>query len=104
MDFLCNYFCVFVLFLPCLIYQALSLSRYLNNLIVVTFAIFISIIILIVDTLNEFYGLRLARIAILISTVINALLLITLNYAASVPVIDEWKTLNESYMKQLLLR
>ncbi|SHO54501.1 queuosine precursor transporter [Vibrio quintilis] len=65
---------------------------------VVPFAIFLyPISFVLVDILNEFYGLRMARTAIVLSTVINICFLMLLNLSRYAPTISEWETMNESY-------
>ncbi len=70
----------------------------LSDGFIIPFAIFLyPISFILVDMLNEFYGLRYARMAILISTVINALMLIVLNFSSYAPTITGWDTMNQSY-------
>lgn len=65
---------------------------------IVPFAIFLyPVSFILVDILNEFYGLRYARMAIVISALINALLLVILNFSSYAPTIDGWGAMNKSY-------
>ncbi|ASA55727.1 queuosine precursor transporter [Vibrio gazogenes] len=69
-----------------------------NSGFIVPFAIFLyPISFILVDILNEFYGLRMARAAILLSTVTNAFLLLMLNLSGYAPTISDWQAVNESY-------
>lgn len=76
---------------------------HISGSFIVPFAIFLyPVSFILVDILNEFYGLRYARIAIVISTVVNALLLATINLSSYAPTISAWSTMNESYKSVVL--
>ncbi|MEI8633957.1 queuosine precursor transporter [Vibrio sp. PP-XX7] len=49
-----------------------------------------------VDVLNEFYGLRMARVSIVLSTLTNTFLLMMLNLSSYTPTISEWEMTNQS--------
>ncbi len=58
---------------------------------------FYPISFILVDILNEFYGLRLARNSILLSTLVNVLFVFLLYLSTLVPSIDSWIGLNIEY-------
>ncbi|MCG7489179.1 queuosine precursor transporter [Vibrio sp. Of14-4] len=70
-----------------------------NTGLVVPIAIFLyPISFIFVDILNEFYGLRLARRAIIKSTTVNAVILAFIYLSTLVPSIEPWKVMDEQYL------
>lgn len=74
------------------------LLSFLSFEMIVPSAIFVyPISFILVDILNEFYGLRLARNSILLSTLVNVLFVFLLYLSTLVPSIDSWIGLNIEY-------
>ncbi|WP_320204279.1 queuosine precursor transporter [Vibrio campbellii] len=67
------------------------------EMIVPSAIFFYPISFILVDILNEFYGLRLARNSILLSTLVNVLFVFLLYLSTLVPSIDSWIGLNIEY-------
>ncbi|AUI85425.1 precorrin-3B C(17)-methyltransferase [Vibrio azureus] len=69
-----------------------------NTGLIVPAAIFLyPISFVFVDILNEFFGLKLARKAIICSTIVNSGILLLLYTSTQVPSIEEWGAMDEKY-------
>ncbi|WP_099607898.1 queuosine precursor transporter [Vibrio coralliilyticus] len=69
-----------------------------NTGLIVPAAIFLyPISFIFVDILNEYFGLKLARKAIIQSTVVNAGILVLLYLSTTIPSIDPWQAMDEQY-------
>ncbi|MCC2520899.1 precorrin-3B C(17)-methyltransferase [Vibrio coralliilyticus] len=69
-----------------------------NTGLIVPAAIFLyPISFIFVDILNEYFGLKLARKAIIQSTVVNAGILVLLYLSTTIPSIGPWQTMDEQY-------
>lgn len=67
---------------------------------IVPIAIFVyPISFVLVDILNEFYGLKLARKSILTSTIVSMLFIAMLYLTTLIPSIDSWISLDSSYIE-----
>ena len=69
-----------------------------NTGLIVPAAIFLyPISFIFVDILNEYFGLKLARKAIIQSTVVNAGILVLLYLSTTIPSIGPWQAMDEQY-------
>lgn len=69
-----------------------------NTGLIVPAAIFLyPISFIFVDILNEYFGLKLARKAIIQSTVVNAGILVLLYISTTIPSIGPWQAMDEQY-------